>query len=362
MPLKRSQNKSVELTGVSFVQNIVQKANCIFEPISLENDLGNDCYIEFIDNEVATSFCVFAQIKSGNSYKDISGYKIPADKDHLEYWANHLIPVIGIVYDPEQEKAFWVNITEYIKNNPSILKQQYHNIRVGINSEFSGINFRQFMQHCVAYGQEYKSYENYGRSLEEFAQVNNPDRCYEGLKSLYSNHRDKSATLFSIVQNFGRVNQKGIQFNILGLLSNLTNNPHIFWHSGNIAEYPTKDKQEQLCVLLNAYFHEKEIETAISFLREGVSRTNITFSIFLLLDMVKNVHLTIKNLAFKENVSTEERNFRIWLYIHFSQWRSKKNTLKTIDKYIRLYPGDTELYMIIGMKDAILSNSLIPIG
>ena len=271
-----------------------------------------------------------------------------------------MLPVIGFVYDPEIKKAFWVNITDYIRNNPLILKQQYHTIRV--EREFSSEDFSGFMEHCISYMSEYKGYENYGRSLEEFSNDSNPVKSYEALKSLYSNHRDKSATLFAIVKNFSRFDEQGIQFNILGLLSNLTNNPNVFWHSKNMGQYPKVEKQEELAKLITIFFREGEVEKAIGFLRGGISRTNISFPIFLLLDMNENISEIMERLVFKEDIEMDERNFRMWLYIHFSQWISRDVTLKTIEKYISEYPNDSELYMIEGMRDAILDNNLIQIG
>jgi hypothetical protein len=362
MSTKRSPNKVTERSGIAFVQSIVEKANCIFEHISLENDVGNDCFIEFFTDNIATSFCVFSQIKSGISYKDNKGYYLPTDNDHIEYWANHLMPVIGIVYDPEMAKAFWINITEYIKARPTILTQKHHSIRIELNNEFSDEKFYIFKSHCVNYIQEYKSYENYGRSLEEFALVDNPTKCREALKSLYSNHRNKSSTLFAMVSNFAKIKEKGIQFNILALLSNLTDNPYVFWHSGNIEHLPTQEKQSQLAVLLNTYFKEKEVESAINFLRDGVSRGDITFRIVLLLDMMDEIHVILKKLAFDENINIEERNFRIWLYIHFSQLRTKKDTLKSINDYMSLYPDNEERDSIIAMKEAIERDDFIQFG
>src|ERR1700742_2201862 len=126
MSTKRSINKIVERSGVRYIQAVIENTNCIFQEILQGNDQGNDCFIEFISDNVATSFCVFGQIKSGKSYRDLTGYKMSVDKEHLEYWHKHLLPVAGIVYDEELNKAFWVNISLYIKSNPKILSENSH--------------------------------------------------------------------------------------------------------------------------------------------------------------------------------------------------------------------------------------------
>jgi hypothetical protein len=106
MSTTRNTNKKIEFEGVRYVQGVVQNNDCIFHSIALENDQGNDCYIEFVVDGKATNFGVFVQIKSGNSYKDSKGYKIPADKNHLNYWNEPVYPMVGIVYDPVLQKAF----------------------------------------------------------------------------------------------------------------------------------------------------------------------------------------------------------------------------------------------------------------
>ena len=218
----RNPNIKIELQGVRYVQGVVQNNHSIFQSMSRENDQGNDCYIEFDRNGVALNYGVFAQIKSGTSYKDNQGYKIPANKAHLNYWNQGLNLTIGIVYDTEIEKAFWVDITAYLRANPQFLKQEHHSIRVDSGSEFSEELFTFFIEHCFKYKNEFTNYENYGRSLESFADVENPGICYEGLKSLYSNYRNKQSTWFFIISSFSKIKEEGIRRNILGLLSNYT--------------------------------------------------------------------------------------------------------------------------------------------
>ena len=87
----RDPNRIIELEGVNYVRSIVQAHNSIYQEIARENDQGNDCYIEFVINNVSGNSGVFVQIKSGESYKDQKGYKFQTDKEHIEYWNNGYI-------------------------------------------------------------------------------------------------------------------------------------------------------------------------------------------------------------------------------------------------------------------------------
>ncbi|MDQ2721310.1 MAG: DUF4365 domain-containing protein [Bacteroidota bacterium] len=191
----RNPNLKTELLGLRYIQGVVQNNHSIFHPFSRENDQGNDCYIEFVKDGLAMNYGVFAQIKSGSSYKDGKGYKIPTDKAHLSYWDQALYQTIGIIYDPEIIKAFWVDISAYLNANPHVLGQEYRSIRIEATNEFSEDLFSSFIQYCFDCKEEYINYEKFGCSLEWFADIGHPDICYEGLKSLYSNHRYKQSSI-----------------------------------------------------------------------------------------------------------------------------------------------------------------------
>ncbi|MGH2563604.1 MAG: DUF4365 domain-containing protein [Ginsengibacter sp.] len=66
----RSPNRVMELEGINYVRSIVQGHNSIYQEIASENDQGNDAFIKFLLDNVATNSSVFVQIKSGQSYKD----------------------------------------------------------------------------------------------------------------------------------------------------------------------------------------------------------------------------------------------------------------------------------------------------
>src|SRR5437870_1454265 len=101
MTTKHKRSKSISRTGIKFTRDIVEERGSKFQEIALENDMGNDAYIEFIQDEEATGCCIFVQIKSGDSYVKADGnYVLKADKDHFEYWSSHLLPVAAIVYSP----------------------------------------------------------------------------------------------------------------------------------------------------------------------------------------------------------------------------------------------------------------------
>ena len=105
--------------GINYIRSIAESTACLFHKIEQENDLGIDCIIEFTKNEKPMHKSIAAQIKSGNSYynKKKNECLIPIES-HYEYWLNYPLPVYGFVHIPELEKAYFINIKNYLKNAP----------------------------------------------------------------------------------------------------------------------------------------------------------------------------------------------------------------------------------------------------
>ena len=115
MTTKRKRSQATSRDGINFVRTLVERHNCTFQEIDLQNDLGNDAYVEFVAEESATGCCVALQIKSGPSYRAAGGrYGFQSDSDHFEYWASHTLPVLAIIVDPEMSRAAWVDITDHL--------------------------------------------------------------------------------------------------------------------------------------------------------------------------------------------------------------------------------------------------------
>jgi hypothetical protein len=107
--------------GVSAVSSIVQEdLKWIFRE-QPKDDFGIDAYIEICDKGKPTGRLIAVQIKSGDSYfarKSIEGYIFTGSMRHLDYWLSYSLPVILIIYDHINKKAFWTPVTnELAKRN-----------------------------------------------------------------------------------------------------------------------------------------------------------------------------------------------------------------------------------------------------
>lgn len=112
---------SEERIGVYSVAKIfTQNLKCIFreQPI---NDFGIDAFVEIttfgldLKSTTPTGRLIGVQIKSGESYfKELKDDHIVfrGSKKHMNYWLNHSIPVIVVIYDKITDTAYWQEINK----------------------------------------------------------------------------------------------------------------------------------------------------------------------------------------------------------------------------------------------------------
>lgn len=184
--VKYIKTNSTAKAGINYIRTIVEAHNSIFQKIDQENDVGIDALIELVDNERPTGNFIASQIKSGNSYfdKKSNRCKIPIGK-HRDYWSNHSLPVYGIVYVPEFESAYWVDIKAYLKRYLDITVISFEPTLANIINQHTFST--QFIPHLT--GEVPVIDFEYAKKL--FASSNS-DEIYLGLYSLFKKYADKN--------------------------------------------------------------------------------------------------------------------------------------------------------------------------
>ena len=100
---------SVERIGVATTEKIINKMGLIFREQPTD-DYGVDAQIETIENGYATGKLIAVQIKSGESYFEETtseGIVFRGERKHYDYWLNHSLPVIIVLYNPKNDKCYW---------------------------------------------------------------------------------------------------------------------------------------------------------------------------------------------------------------------------------------------------------------
>ncbi len=109
------QDQITERTGVhKFALTILEKFNWLEreQPIA---DHGIDLHVEIVENGKPTGMLYAIQIKSGKSYfQEFTEQTIVfrGENKHLTYWLDYSLPVILVLYNPENDNLYWSFITE----------------------------------------------------------------------------------------------------------------------------------------------------------------------------------------------------------------------------------------------------------
>lgn len=117
-----------ERIGVYACAAAFEKNNFIFREQQIA-DYGIDALIEPKENGVASGKMIAIQIKSGESFfKEEDGDSIVfrVDEKHRNYWINHSLPVIIVLYSPIKDECIW----EIVNRETLVLAEKQWKIRI----------------------------------------------------------------------------------------------------------------------------------------------------------------------------------------------------------------------------------------
>lgn len=103
-------NIATERRGVNFARDVVERAGCLFKEVNLQHDFGQDATIMLVVEGKVLPREIALQIKSGSTYVNGPICRIPASTGHVEFWAEHDLVTLGVVYDPAEDTAYWTDL------------------------------------------------------------------------------------------------------------------------------------------------------------------------------------------------------------------------------------------------------------
>lgn len=308
---------------------LVERHNSTFQEIDLHNDLGNDAYVEFVVEESATGCCVALQIKSGSSYRaGANRYVFQSDRDHLEYWASHTLPVLAVIYDPESGQAAWTDITEEIRNNPSRLENGPYAIYA--DREFSEFTFSEFRSHCLLYRDQYSREPNFGRALESFSVRKDPERCFDGLRALFAYHRQHSTTWYYLISCISNYKGHPILRPLVARLSHIPGHGDIFWGKQNIIR---EDIRHDALLLMREFFDQRDALTLLSAIDDaGIARGTIGQCVHALVDTMADPARVMESIAIDSSQEERIRHSAILFATSAAQSQSAATAIEILSR------------------------------
>ncbi|MFN2599371.1 MAG: DUF4365 domain-containing protein [Pyrinomonadaceae bacterium] len=346
MTTKRKRTKATARAGIKYVRDLVESYNCIFQEIDLENDIGNDAYIEFIQEEDSTGCCIAVQIKTGSSYvsKTDKEFILRADKEHFEYWNSHILPIGAIVFDPQSSKAAWCDITDYLSRNPSVVKNGPFNVKIPAEREFNSTTFNEFKNNFLVYREQYRKDGHFGKSLEEFASRDDLERCNNGLRSLFYFHRQRYASWYFLVNSLRTFRNHPLLRTLVHILCHIPGHGDIYWHKGNIMN---ESVRRAATSLMTEQFDKTDVITLLESVDEyGYERGRIGQCVHAIIDIVNKRDEVLKSIAFDESVDGEVRFSALTLFLYYEQRTSSADCISYVNKYLKNFP-DTEHELLL---------------
>jgi hypothetical protein len=344
MTTKRKRSQATSRDGINFVRTLVERHNCTFQEIDLQNDLGNDAYVEFVAEESATGCCVALQIKSGSSYRAAGGrYGFQSDSDHFEYWASHTLPVLAIIVDPEASTAAWVDITDHLRRNPAAVNAGPFSIYA--DQDFSESSFADFRQHCLAYRDQYSRKQNFGRALDAFADRADDERCFDGLRALFAFHRQQVATWYYLISCLSNFQGHRVLRPLVARLCHIPAHGDIFWSRQNIIE---EEVRQEALRLMRQLFDRRDALTMLSVIDDaGIDRGTIGQAVHALVDTMANVPALMESIAIDQSQSERVRHSAILFATSSAQWQSPAGALDLLDRIRASMASDDELRAVV---------------
>lgn len=350
MPTKRKKTKAVSRIGLNLIRSLVEKNNDIFQEIDLENDVGNDAYIEFVINEETTGCCIVSQIKTGKSYINASGeYFFQSNKEHFEYWSSHLLPVCGLVHNPDDNTTKWIDITEYLNENPHVIKNGPYNLKC--TKEFSEIAFNDFKEHFLGY--KNKMDHAFIRSLDILLENKSISSISDALYLLFSYYRNKKVTWYFVCQYFKEVKDNDILEIMVHMFSFVTGgHGDVFWHKDNIVDEKIRTYIKNL---IQTQFKETELIKLIQIFKiDGFSRGTLSQAANSLIDWIQNKNDLLYKITFESEYEDDIKLSSLMLLLYSKSWEEDGSTgsLKLLEQYISFYPESEDIDIV---KEMILT-------
>ena len=100
--------------GISRVEYFFSTHGWLFRE-QFTHDYGIDAQVEIVESYRPTGDLIAIQIKTGKSYfseKNAHGVVFRTNETHIDYWFRHSLPVIVIIFDPDQNICLWESVTE----------------------------------------------------------------------------------------------------------------------------------------------------------------------------------------------------------------------------------------------------------
>jgi hypothetical protein len=114
MPNGEPMAPKTERLGVAALQYFFGDVGWLFRE-QYTHDYGIDAHVEIVEGDRPTGKLIAFQIKSGSSFyaeQTADSIVFRTDEEHVNYWLNHSMPVVVVIFDPKTKAMHWQQISK----------------------------------------------------------------------------------------------------------------------------------------------------------------------------------------------------------------------------------------------------------
>ena len=107
-----------ERGGVNAVRALLEAYGHVVDEVDGRSDYGRDLIVDVTENGEITGAVVGMQVKGGRRFIRNGDWELPVSAKDRRYWAESSVPVVGILWNPENGEMRWTNLTEHARYDP----------------------------------------------------------------------------------------------------------------------------------------------------------------------------------------------------------------------------------------------------
>jgi len=332
--MQYKQTNVTSKNGINYIRSVVEATSCLFHKIEQENDLGIDCIIEFTKDEKPMHKSIAGQIKSGESYYDVQNNqcKIPVNS-HYEYWTKYPLPVYGFVFVPHLQKAYFVNIKNYLENNK---EDKFIKFDCTRSNTIDLKSFKEIFIPRILGDSPIISFEE----AVSFFESTKLQESYLGAKVLFRRYKNKHLTWDKLITYLENTELENFNLNVIYFISHIPWHPDIF-HYGEHQNEEVRNYAKEKIKNLNK-------ETVLKLLRcidsdEGIVRGSIGQSIEAILSNISKIEAYLTEIIENRNIELETKEMAVAILAYYQGVES----IKTIGKLIPISEITTEIIVFL---------------
>jgi len=147
-----------ERGGINAVRSLLESKGLVVDEVDGRSDYGRDLNVDITNAAHLTGGIFGVQVKGGRSFLRRGRWVIPASPSDWEYWRSSTVPIIGLVWDPQEDKLRWVNLTQRARAAVTIDEASYEYetqndqlAEVVVNDLLDNATFSDFIDRVASY-------------------------------------------------------------------------------------------------------------------------------------------------------------------------------------------------------------------